>query len=178
MWLQLPPTLSIVSLLVVLNAFLIAAFPHPCPHKSGTEGSTCSQPTGLSIAPRTDLGTGFQSFFDIGLGWNMYFSSWHAASLPIQPAAWALTNLYAAILTQAQGSRRKLFSDKMLIATTGRIQLRMLSDHPIPWIFVERFAAHMLSITKGGWTGLYQVLLSQADTDTTITVELSILPWK
>ena len=66
----------------------------------------------------------------------------------------------------------------MVIAKAGQVQLLMLSDHPIPWMFVERFAAHMLSITKGGWAGLYQVLLSQADSDMTITVELNIIPWK
>ncbi|KAL6712918.1 hypothetical protein ACLMJK_009473 [Lecanora helva] len=131
-------------------------------------------PSDLSISTRRDLSTGFQSFFDIGRGWNIYYSSWHASSLPIQPAAWALTNLYAAVLAQTQSSWKNGRPQTMLQAQIGQIQLLMLSNHAIPWTFVEAFATYMLSMTKGGWTGLYQAELSQAATDTFITVELRI----
>ena len=121
----------------------------------------------------------YQSFLEIGNGWNMYYSSWHAAALPIQPAAWALTNLYASMVAQAQGPWRKLPAQAFLLLNIGQVELRLVgSGQGIPWDFVEKFATHMLQITNGGWTGLYQVLLSQAESDTTIGVELLVLPGK
>lgn len=106
----------------------------------------------------------------------MYYSSWHAAALPIQPAAWALTNLYTAIMVQAQSTWRKGQPTPLLQASIGNLQLVMMcAERPIPWDFVENFTKYMLAITKGGWTGTYQVMLSQAATDVAIGVELTIV---
>lgn len=132
------------------------------------------------LSPRTSAEEiGFQSFIDVGNGWNFYYSSWHAASLPIQPAAWALTNLYASMLVQAQSTWRKGPPQKIIPLAIGQLQLIMICpENPIPWQVVESFASEMLRITGDGWTGLYQMLLSQAATDVSIGIQLTILPGK
>ncbi len=151
------------------------------------------QPNGLEISAQDELANtirslsprvsaeeiGFQSFIDVGNGWNFYYSSWHAASLPLQPAAWALTNLYASMLVQAQSTWRKGPPQNILPLVFGQIQLIMICpDSPIPWQIVENFASEMLRITGEGWTGLYQILLSQAGEDVSIGIQLTILPGK
>lgn len=50
------------------------------------------------------------------------------------------------------------------------------AQKPIPWLFVGNFAEKLLSITQGGWTGVYQVMLSQAEGDVSIGVQLSVVP--
>ena len=44
-----------------------------------------------ALTPRTveTITLPFRSFLSLGSGWNIYYSSWHASALPIQPAAWA-----------------------------------------------------------------------------------------
>lgn len=130
-----------------------------------------------SLKTRSPDDAPFQQFLDIGDGWNLYHSSWHAASLPIQPAAWVLTNLYASMLTNAQTTWRKTAPQYILPLVIGQIQLIMVCPtRPIPWEIVEDFASEMLRITGDGWTGLYQVLLSQAEEDISIAIELTVLP--
>jgi len=120
---------------------------------------------------------GFQTFIDVGNGWNFYYSSYHAASLPIQPAAWALTKLYASMLVQAQSTWRKGPSQNIVPLVIGQIQLIMICpEQPIPWQIVENFASEMLRITGEGWTGLYQILLSHAAADVSIGIQLTIEP--
>ena len=46
---------------------------------------------------------------------------------------------------------------------------------PIPWLFVESFAEKLLRMTEGGWTGVYQVMLSQAESDVSIGVQLNLV---
>ena len=118
----------------------------------------------------------FQNVFDIGNGWNMYHSSWPAAILPIQPAAWALTTLYVSVMTHARTSWSTGPPQNSLVSTFGGIRLLMACpQQPIPWQFVAKFAEKLLQITEGGWTGVYSVMLSQAGTDVEIVVELSVL---
>ncbi len=134
--------------------------------------------TTRTLSPRASAEEiGFKSFISIGNGWNFYYTSWHAASLPIQPAAWALTNLYASMLVQAQSTWRKGPPQNIVPLVFGQIQLIMICpEKPIQWQIVENFASEMLRITGEGWTGTYQLLLSQAAEDVSIGIELTILP--
>lgn len=120
----------------------------------------------------------FQHFFlDIGNGWNMFYSSWHSSMVPVAPAAWALSNIYASVLVQAQSTWRKGPPSRVIKANVGPVQLLMICvERPIPWDFVEKFSQELLRMTTEGWTGLYQVLLTQAVDDVSIGVELSIIP--
>lgn len=131
-----------------------------------------------TLSPRASAEEfGFKSFISIGNGWNFYYSSWHAASLPIQPAAWALTKFYASMLVQARTTWRKGPPQNIVPLVFGQIQLIMISPQsPIPWQIVENFASQMLRMTGEGWTGTYQLLLSQAAEDISLGIELTILP--
>jgi len=121
-------------------------------------------------------GLAFQHAFDIGNGWNMYYSSWPAAILPVQPAAWALVNLYMSIVLQAKAAWKRGPPQHSYTMSFGKILIVMVCPQkPIPWQFVVNFAEKLLSITEGGWTGVYSVMLSQAATDVSIVVELKIL---
>lgn len=125
------------------------------------------------LKPRS---VGFQEYLDIGSGWNMYYSSWPSIALPVQPAAWALTNLYASILVQARGKWTKSPPQYGFSLTYGGIRILMhCPQKPIPWLFVGNFAEKLLQITESGWTGVYQVLLSQAESDITIVVQLRVV---
>lgn len=148
-------------------------------HQARVEAHDLTEHKVTPIAPRAESIIPFQSFLDIGLGWNIYYSSWQAAALPVQPAAWALTNLYASMMLHARGEWRKKAPSHMLQTTFGQIQLNMLCpERTISWDLVENLASHMLSITEGGWTGLYKFVLSHAADDVAVAVELSILPAK
>lgn len=48
------------------------------------------------------------------------------------------------------------------------------AEKPIPWLFVGNFAEKLLRITEGGWTGVFVVMLSQAETGVSIEVKLSV----
>lgn len=142
--------------------------------------SELNDPTNLSIDQEYKLlprgGITFHHAFDIGNDWNMYYSSWPAALLPVQPAAWALVNLYMSIKLQTKSTWSKGPPQHSFTATFGKIQISMLClQRPIPWLFVENFAEKLLMITKGGWTGVYSVMLSQAVNDITIVVELMVV---
>lgn len=50
-------------------------------------------------------------------------------------------------------------------------------QQPIPWVIVGNFAERLLHITSGGWTGLYKVMLSHAETQVTVGVHLSVVPY-
>ena len=121
----------------------------------------------------------FQRFLEIGNGWNMYYSSWNSAGLPLQPAVWALTQLYATIQVQAKGPWRKGPPQQVVRLVLGQIQLIMICpEKPISWDFVQRFATQMLTLTNQGWTGVYKFVLSQSELEMNIGVELNILPVK
>lgn len=108
----------------------------------------------MALFPRTEIVAGFQHFLDIGNGWNMYYSSWHASALPIQPAAWALTGLYAHIATNVRSTWRNGPPQHAIVAAIGQIQIAMIcKEQPIPWDFVENFASRMSDMTQAGWTG-------------------------
>ena len=145
--------------------------------RSKDHGYKLERHKAISLAPRTGLT--LQSFLDIGSSWNMYYSFWNAAALPLQPAVWALTNLHATLQTQAHSTWRKVLPTQFLNSQPGEVQLMTLyAEQPIPGDFVERFARAMMSITNGGWTGVYQFVLSQTSTDVSIRIELRILPGK
>lgn len=83
------------------------------------------------------------------------------------------------MLVQAQSTWRKGPPQKVISLIIGQIQLIMICpEDPIPWQIVENFASEMLRITGEGWTGLYQILLSQAAADVSIGIQLTILPEK
>ncbi|KAF6222051.1 hypothetical protein HO133_001137 [Letharia lupina] len=129
--------------------------------------------TGPSLARR---GIGFRDFLDIGGGWNMYYSAWPAVALPVQPAAWALANLYASILVQARGKWTASPPRHSFTVTYGGIRILMhCPQKPIPWLFVGNFAEKLLQITEAGWTGVYLVMLSQPETDVSIRVQLTVV---
>lgn len=139
----------------------------PDPHSNLREPST------LLLLRRSH---GFQSYLDIGSGWNMYYSSWPSIALPVQPAAWALTNLYASILLHARGKWSKSPPQYGFTITYGGLRILMdCPQKPIPWLFVGNLAEKLLQITEGGWTGVYEVLLSQAESDITIGLQLKIV---
>ena len=48
-------------------------------------------------------------------------------------------------------------------------------DKPISWHFVARFAEKLLELTANGWTGVYDVMLSHAETDVSIAVSLTVV---
>jgi len=107
----------------------------------------------------------------------MYYSSWPVAILPVQPAAWALVNIYTSIMIQAKTSWRKGPPQNGFTMTFGKIQIIMACpQQPIPWQFIENFVQKLLLITEGGWTGVYTVMLSQAASDISIGVELRVIP--
>ena len=92
-----------------------------------------------------------------------------------EPAAWALTNLYASLLVQAHGKLAQFPPQHSITLTFGGIRILMhCPQKPIPWLFVGNFAENLLRITDAGWTGVYQVMFSQAGTDVSIGVRLSI----
>ncbi|KAL9063680.1 MAG: hypothetical protein Q9161_009339 [Pseudevernia consocians] len=125
------------------------------------------------LRPRVLLG--FHEYLDIGGGWNMYYSARPAIALPVQPAAWALAHLYTSILIHARGKWAKSPPQYGFVFTYGGVRILMhCPQKPIPWLFVGNFAEKLLQITEGGWTGVYQVMLSQAESDISIGVQLSM----
>ncbi len=97
-------------------------------------------------------------------------------SLSREPAAWALTHLYTSILINARGKWARSPPLHGFTLSYGGVRILMhCPQKPIPWIFVGNFAEKMLQITEGGWTGVYQVMLSQAVSDVTIRVHLSMV---
>ena len=92
-----------------------------------------------------------------------------------EPAAWALTNLYATIAAQARGKWGKMPPQHAFTLTFGGVQIMMqCAQRPIPWLFVGNFAERLLQLTDTGWTGVYVLLFSQAQSDTSITVSLKL----
>ena len=79
------------------------------------------------------------------------------------------------MLAQARGQWAHIPPQNSLKLTYGGISILMhCSQQPIPWLFVGNFAEQLLHITDGGWTGIYQLMLSQAATDVSIAVLLSV----
>lgn len=80
------------------------------------------------------------------------------------------------MIIQARGKWAKLSPQHSLTLLYGGIRIVMhCPQKPIPWLFVGNFAEQLLQITHGGWTGVYQIVLSQAETDTSIMVQLSVV---
>lgn len=48
-------------------------------------------------------------------------------------------------------------------------------EEPIPWALVQAFGRLMLAKVDGGWTGLYEMLFSNAKNDVTISVILKVV---
>lgn len=58
----------------------------------------------------------------------------------------------------------------------GNIQLFLdCAEQPIPWDMVELFGEKMLQLTEAGWTGVYRIMLSHAETGVTINVVAKVL---
>ena len=109
-----------------------------------------------TLTPRTveTVALPFRSFLSIGFGWNIYYYSWHASILPVQPAAWALTALYAYVSRNARTAWRMNPTRNTIKAVIGPLELLMVcTERPIPWDFVEDFAKELEEITRQGWTG-------------------------
>ena len=120
--------------------------------------------------------TGFQAFQYLGGGWNLYYSSWIGTSSPIQPAAWALSQLYSSMVTNGGSIWRLLQPLHRIPLRVGNVDFLMeCTDEPIPWDLVVLFGRRLLAITNGGWTGLYQLMLSNAENDVTVYVVLSVV---
>lgn len=95
----------------------------------------------------------------------------------IAPAAWALTHLYASMLAQARGIWANEPPQHTLDFVFGGIRMVMhCPQQPIPWGFVGNFAERLLHITSGGWTGLYKIMLSHAESQVNFVVLLSVVP--
>ena len=167
----------LLSLLSVWSCFVhvdhAAAIPSPSPM---AHGDFQSQPLPVRLGdqrPRhgTDrrlsrrvieqiVHSGFQSFLEIGNDWNMYYSSWNGMAMPVAPAAWALTALYAHFQTQARTTWRKQLPQKVLSGAMGAVQLTMICpEQGIPWDFVEKFSTQLLDITAKGWTGMFFICM-------------------
>ncbi len=95
---------------------------------------------------------------------------------PPEPAAWALTHLYASLTALARGKWGQLPPQHSISLSYGGISILMhCAQRPIPWLFVGNFAEQLVGITESGWTGVYQVMLSQAEMDVSIGVVLSVV---
>ena len=131
------------------------------------------------LAPRSlnpvSSNSGFQAFLHLGAGWNLYYSSWIGTSFPTQPAAWALSHLYSSMVTNAGSIWRLSPPLHRIPLRVGNVDFLMeCSDEPIPWDLVVLFGRRLLAITNGGWTGLYQLMLSHAESGMTVDVVLRV----
>lgn len=119
---------------------------------------------------------GHQSFISLGSGWNLYYSSWSSSILPVQPAAWALRQLYTNVATNAGTIWRLSPPRHYLPLAIGNVMLLIeCHEEPIPWALVQAFGRLMLAKVDGGWTGLYEMLFSNAKNDVTISVILKVV---
>ena len=139
-----------------------------------------SPPTTMSPSSKTARSLqlrspGFQSFLNFENGWNLYYSSWNSIALPIQPSAWALSQLYSSIVIKAHGSWRSGPPQHGIGARYGDLELWMFCvEEPIPWDFVVKFASELLRTTEDGWAGLYRLMLSNAAEGLTVFVRLGV----
>ena len=126
-----------------------------------------------SLTARSD---GYQAFLHLGDGWNLYYSSWASMSLPVQPAVWALNRLYTNMARDGGSIWRLSPPLHTIPLKVGNIYLWMnCQEEPIPWDLVQLFGEKMLGFTRRGWTGLYELSLSNAARDVTISVILRIV---
>ena len=132
----------------------------------------------VTVRSITDLAPGYQYFLTLNADWNMYYSSWTGISLPTQPAAAALAELYSSMV-QNGGSIWRLSQPRHRIPLqVGNVQLRMYSpEEPIPWDLVVIFGYKLLELTRGGWTGLYDLMLSNAKMDMTVHIVLDLVDY-
>ena len=133
--------------------------------------------TSLTRRSVTDLGGGWQFFLQLNADWNLYYSSWASTSLPIQPAAWALTRLYRNMVDNAGSIWRLSPPRHDLELQVGNVLLSMnCREEPIPWDLVWLFAQKLLDLTEGGWTGIYSLMVrySQAETLNDPRTEMSV----
>ena len=80
------------------------------------------------------------------------------------------------MLVHARGQWTRIPPRNSLILTYGGMRIVMhCPQQPIPWLFVGNFAEKLLHITDGGWTGIYQLMLSQAEMDVSIAVHLTVV---
>ena len=85
-------------------------------------------------------------------------------------------NLYASILAQARGTWANHAPQHELNLVYGGIRISMFCpQQPIPWTIIGNFAERLLQITDGGWTGLYQIVLSHAETEVTVGMHLTLV---
>lgn len=130
----------------------------------------------VTVRSITDLAPGHQTFLKLDADWNMYYSSWTGVSLPTQPAAAALVQLYSSMVRNGGSIWRLSPPLHRVPLQVGNVQLRMYSpEEPIPWDLVVMFGYRLLELTQGGWTGLYDLMLSNAKMDMTIYVVLEVL---
>jgi len=133
-------------------------------------------PTYISPRSLTPRDYGYQAFLILGAGWNLYYSSWTSSSLPIQPAAWALTRLYINMVSNAGSIWRLSPPLHTVPLQVGNVNLLMeCAEEPIPWDLVLLFGHRLLAITQGGWTGLYRVMLSHAESGMSVNVVLRVV---
>lgn len=175
-------------LLPAILYLILAASVFGLPHAPGILGMNTPKLLGKSNDPQNQVAyedheltrreiVTYHHASDIGNGWNMYYSSWPSAFLPVQPAAWALVNLYMSIVLQAKNHWSKGPPQHGFTMSFGKIQIIMACPQkPIPWVFIMKFAEQLLKITEGGWTGVYSVMLSQAASDVSIAIELKVTP--
>jgi len=49
---------------------------------------------------------GYKNLLNLGAGWNLYYTSWHAIALPVQLASFDLVRFYSTIIANAAGAWR------------------------------------------------------------------------
>lgn len=130
-----------------------------------------------AIPPRslTPHDYGFQNFLHLGGGWNLYYSSWPTSIFPVQPAVWALRQLYTSMEVNG-GSIWRLSPPRYEIPLrVGNVLLTMESNQPIEWDLVSAFGTKLLYYMDRGFVGLYSLMLSHAANDATVFVSLKVI---
>lgn len=110
----------------------------------------------------------------LGEDWSIALMENHAAFIPHNQAAAALSNFYTSLLTIAQNP--PTLPHQWLTHRIGRVMIIMHCDQiPLPWDLIVRFAQKMLDFTHRGYTSSYRMVFRHELYGYTITVTLSIL---
>lgn len=94
----------------------------------------------------------------------------------IRPAASALGHLYSTMLVNSQNSWLEGPSGNgFTVAHQNLVVTFYCKEQAIGWDFVANFSRRLLALTQEGWTGLYRLMLSHAESGVTVEVSLRIV---
>jgi len=137
---QLYTLLFILSLLSITSSLALPAqenaltlpsppFSHlPTPPRHNTITSSHNPSTHPLL--RRQVNNGYQRFLNLGAGWNMYYSSWHAIALPVQLASLDLVRLYSTIIANAAGVWRVALPRYVYPSAKGDVETLILLHVP------------------------------------------------